>query len=251
VSEEWDISCPYCNRGEDCENLDHWKDQLRYAWLVLRNVSERNEATGQQEAIADPNPDKSTCVKTGRDNRTPENLCAVLSSEGEVEARFKIENVEWPEIEWVEDDARRTPERTTGPQKAYIAQSFRASDGYLSTDMTQGCEVITAAAYEALYAAFRSVSSGKVVRWEDISSAIARMAEKRDVAVEECKDLATSPAGKMIYWLESGAASATHLFAGRLSEELETAGSDQSGRPGGFVAGPSGLSQDSSGKGEG
>ena len=104
------------------------------------------EATGMAEGEARPNP--------------PE-VSAVLSSEGEVEARFKIENVEWPEIEWVEDDARRTPERTTGPQKAYIAQSFRASDGYLSTDMTQGCEVITAAAYEALYAAFRSVSSGK------------------------------------------------------------------------------------------
>lgn len=151
--------CPECD-NEFAWSQDH-RITEREVMLHNREVHRDSVGTARQEAIADPNPDKSTCVKTGRDNRTPENLCAVLSSEGEVGARFKIENVEWPEIEWVEDDARRTPERTTGPQKAYIAQSFRASDGYLSTDMTQGCEVITAAAYEALYAAFRSVSSGK------------------------------------------------------------------------------------------
>ncbi len=119
-----------------------------------------SNGTARQEAIADPQPKPTMFTKGGSPAGTYDSP-AVLSSEGEVGARFKIENVEWPEIEWVEDDARRTPERTTGPQKAYIAQSFRASDGYLSTDMTQGCEVITAAAYEALYAAFRSVSSGK------------------------------------------------------------------------------------------
>lgn len=184
-------------------------------------------ATGPQEAIADPNPDKSTCVKTGRDNRTPENLCAVLSSEGEVEAVARAIAKQ--------ADARCFDVMASGKEILHYRED---------------CDYFRGLARAAI-TAFRSVSSGKVVRWEDISSAIARMAEKRDVAVEECKDLATSPAGKMIYWLESGAASATHLFAGRLSEELETAGSDQSGRPGGFVAGPSGLSQDSSGKGEG
>ena len=99
---------------------------------AYRHPSDPN-GTARQEAIADPNPDKSTCVKTGRDNRTPENLCAVLSSEGEVEALAR---------KWEAD--------------ADVLESLAPKGTWVNGAATARREDA-----DELRAAFRSVSSGK------------------------------------------------------------------------------------------